>query len=46
MSMTEAIVIRLIGDFGDGVQLVGEQLTINAATIGCRRQAAAGRRRG
>ncbi len=30
----EAIVIRLTGDSGDGVQLVGEQLTITAALAG------------
>ncbi len=29
------IVIRIIGDSGDGVQLVGEQLTISAALTGC-----------
>lgn len=34
MEMTEAIVIRLTGDSGDGVQLVGEQLTITAALSG------------
>ena len=34
MSMTDAIVIRLTGDSGDGVQLVGEQLTITAALSG------------
>ncbi|AHE66731.1 2-oxoacid:acceptor oxidoreductase subunit alpha [Legionella oakridgensis] len=34
MSMTDAIVIRLTGDSGDGVQLVGEQLTITAALAG------------
>lgn len=34
MSNTEAIVIRLTGDSGDGVQLVGEQLTITAALTG------------
>lgn len=34
MSMTDAIVIRLTGDSGDGVQLVGEQLTITAALTG------------
>ncbi|MCC5016237.1 MULTISPECIES: 2-oxoacid:acceptor oxidoreductase subunit alpha [unclassified Legionella] len=34
MSNTEAIVIRLSGDSGDGVQLVGEQLTITAALTG------------
>lgn len=34
MQMTEAIVIRLTGDSGDGVQLVGEQLTISAALSG------------
>ena len=32
--MTDAIVIRLTGDSGDGVQLVGEQLTITAALTG------------
>ena len=32
--MTEAIVIRITGDSGDGVQLVGEQLTITAALKG------------
>jgi 2-oxoglutarate/2-oxoacid ferredoxin oxidoreductase subunit alpha len=34
MSMTDAIVIRFTGDSGDGVQLVGEQLTITAALTG------------
>lgn len=34
MSKTDAIVIRLTGDSGDGVQLVGEQLTITAAQTG------------
>ncbi len=34
MSMTDAIVIRLTGDSGDGVQLLGEQLTITAALTG------------
>ncbi len=34
MSMTEAVVIRITGDSGDGVQLVGEQLTITAALSG------------
>ena len=34
MSMTDAIVIRITGDSGDGVQLVGEQLTITAALTG------------
>ena len=34
MSMTDAIVIRLTGDSGDGVQIVGEQLTITAALTG------------
>jgi 2-oxoglutarate/2-oxoacid ferredoxin oxidoreductase subunit alpha len=34
MSMTDAIVIRITGDSGDGVQLVGEQLTITAALSG------------
>jgi 2-oxoglutarate ferredoxin oxidoreductase subunit alpha len=32
--MTDAIVIRITGDSGDGVQLVGEQLTITAALTG------------
>ncbi|MCX7117575.1 MAG: 2-oxoacid:acceptor oxidoreductase subunit alpha [Legionellales bacterium] len=32
--MTETIVIRITGDSGDGVQLVGEQLTITAALTG------------
>lgn len=34
MSMTDAIVIRFTGDSGDGVQLLGEQLTITAAVTG------------
>lgn len=34
MSKTESIVIRITGDSGDGVQLVGEQLTISAALQG------------
>ncbi|WP_094092270.1 2-oxoacid:acceptor oxidoreductase subunit alpha [Legionella clemsonensis] len=34
MLNTDAIVIRLTGDSGDGVQLVGEQLTITAALTG------------
>lgn len=34
MSTTEAVVIRITGDSGDGVQLVGEQLTITAAITG------------
>lgn len=34
MSVTDAIVIRFTGDSGDGVQLVGEQLTITAALTG------------
>ncbi len=34
MSTTAAIVIRLTGDSGDGVQLVGEQLTVTAALTG------------
>ena len=34
MSTTDAIVIRLTGDSGDGVQLIGEQLTITAALTG------------
>jgi 2-oxoglutarate ferredoxin oxidoreductase subunit alpha len=33
-SMKDAIVIRITGDSGDGVQLVGEQLTITAAVTG------------
>ncbi|WP_133129760.1 2-oxoacid:acceptor oxidoreductase subunit alpha [Legionella yabuuchiae] len=32
--MKESIVIRITGDSGDGVQLVGEQLTITAALAG------------
>lgn len=32
--MSETIVIRITGDSGDGVQLVGEQLTITAAVSG------------
>lgn len=34
MSMTDVVVIRITGDSGDGVQLVGEQLTITAALTG------------
>lgn len=34
MSTTDAIVIRITGDSGDGVQLVGEQLTVTAALTG------------
>ncbi|KTD16397.1 2-oxoacid:acceptor oxidoreductase subunit alpha [Legionella jordanis] len=34
MPNTDSIVIRLTGDSGDGVQLVGEQLTIAAALTG------------
>lgn len=34
MPNTDAIIIRLTGDSGDGVQLVGEQLTITAALTG------------
>jgi 2-oxoglutarate ferredoxin oxidoreductase subunit alpha len=34
MSMNDVIVIRITGDSGDGVQLVGEQLTISAALTG------------
>jgi len=34
MSMTDMIVVRITGDSGDGVQLVGEQLTISAALTG------------
>lgn len=34
MANTDSIVIRLTGDSGDGVQLVGEQLTITAALSG------------
>ena len=34
MSLTDAIVIRITGDSGDGVQIVGEQLTITAALTG------------
>lgn len=34
MPMTDMIVIRITGDSGDGVQLVGEQLTISAALTG------------
>lgn len=34
MANTDEIVIRLTGDSGDGVQLVGEQLTITAALTG------------
>lgn len=32
--MTDTVVIRITGDSGDGVQLVGEQLTITAALSG------------
>ena len=32
--MSESIVIRITGDSGDGVQLVGEQLTLTAALAG------------
>ncbi|KTD11088.1 2-oxoglutarate ferredoxin oxidoreductase subunit alpha [Legionella gratiana] len=34
MSTTDVIVIRITGDSGDGVQLVGEQLTLSAALTG------------
>lgn len=34
MANNDSIVIRLTGDSGDGVQLVGEQLTITAAQAG------------
>jgi 2-oxoglutarate ferredoxin oxidoreductase subunit alpha len=34
MPKTDMIVIRITGDSGDGVQLVGEQLTISAALTG------------
>lgn len=34
MSKSDAIVIRITGDSGDGVQLIGEQLTISAALTG------------
>ena len=34
MSTSDSIVIRIAGDSGDGVQLVGEQLTITAALQG------------
>lgn len=34
MSTNDAIVIRITGDSGDGVQLLGEQLTITAAVTG------------
>lgn len=34
MSIADAVVIRITGDSGDGVQLVGEQLTITAALTG------------
>lgn len=33
-NMQQTIVIRLVGDSGDGVQLLGEQLTITAAQAG------------
>lgn len=34
MATTDEVVIRITGDSGDGVQLVGEQLTISAALTG------------
>lgn len=34
MPITDALVIRITGDSGDGVQLMGEQLTISAALSG------------
>lgn len=34
MPRTDSIVIRITGDSGDGIQLVGEQLTITAALTG------------
>lgn len=34
MAKNDAVVIRLTGDSGDGVQLLGEQLTITAALTG------------
>lgn len=34
MSLTKPIVIRITGDSGDGIQLLGEQLTISAAISG------------
>lgn len=34
MSTTDSIVIRIAGDSGDGVQMVGEQLTLTAALQG------------
>lgn len=34
MSTSDVIVIRITGDSGDGVQLVGEQLTLSAALTG------------
>ncbi len=34
MSTTDSIVIRITGDSGDGMQIVGEQLTITAALAG------------
>ncbi len=34
MATSDVIVIRITGDSGDGVQLVGEQLTISAALTG------------
>ena len=34
MSTNDSIVIRIAGDSGDGVQMVGEQLTITAALQG------------
>ena len=34
MSINDTLVIRITGDSGDGIQLVGEQLTITAALMG------------
>lgn len=34
MSLSKPIIIRITGDSGDGIQLVGEQLTITAAISG------------
>jgi 2-oxoglutarate ferredoxin oxidoreductase subunit alpha len=34
MPITDSVVIRITGDSGDGVQIVGEQLTISAALAG------------
>lgn len=34
MSLTKQIIIRVTGDSGDGIQLLGEQLTISAAISG------------